>query len=98
MKRVCLIIGTLVAIANAFANNGLVSSTSNLANAAEAAVYHECENCTLDFGKASKVVILDNAGHVVFYNENIASLDLSNWEHGQYIAKVNDNETIKFTL
>lgn len=97
MKKTCLIVCTLLAIAHAFASND-VARSSEFAGLMEENVKFKCEDCLLDFGKASKVVISDNNGHVIFYNETVEILDISNWDEGSYTVKIDDKETFKFTL
>lgn len=97
MKQICLAIFSVIAMANATANN--VVSTGEVSSSAEPkANCLSFEDNLLSFCKQSKLVISDANGCVVFYNENVQTLDFSAWEHGSYIAHINDKETFMFTL
>lgn len=98
MKHIYMILLSLIAFTSAFANNEASAAMNNVANVEVAATGFVCEDCLLDFGKESKVVIVNNNGQVIFYSENVETLDISNWQHGSYVAKINDHETIEFTL
>lgn len=98
MKKLSLIICSLFVIANAIANNEITSSGEVSSVIEKDANTFSFEDHMLSFGKESKLVITDTKGHVIFYNENVQAIDFSSWEHGSYIAQVNDKETFEFTL
>lgn len=76
----------------------MAESSVELAAIEVEAANFNCEDCLLSFDKESKVVITDNFGHVIFYNENVQNLDISSWSHGSYVVKVNDKETFEFSI
>lgn len=97
MRKLSLIIGSML-----FALSSMANSEVNEANVSE--LVKPAENTLLfkdnllSFSQSSKLVISDKNGHVIFYNENVQALDFSEWEHGSYVAQVNDSETFEFTL
>ena len=104
MKKLSLIIGSMLFIFSSMASNEVSEATnseavkptaSSLLFTASSLLFKDNQ---LSFSQSSKLVISDKNGHVIFYNENVEAVDFSDWQHGSYIAQVNDTETFEFTL
>ena len=97
MKKLSLIIGSMLFVLTGMANNEVnEAATSNVATSAANCL--SIKDNLLSFCKSAKLVISDKKGHVIYYNENVQALDFSEWRHGSYVAQVNDKETFAFTL
>ncbi len=97
MKKLSLIIGSMLFIFSSMASNEVSEATNSEAVKPTASSLLFKDN-QLSFSQSSKLVISDKNGHVIFYNENVEAVDFSDWQHGSYIAQVNDTETFEFTL
>lgn len=97
MKKLSLIIGSMLFIFSSMASNEVSeAATSEVVKPAENSLLFK--DSQLSFSQSSKLVISDKNGHVIFYNENVQTVDFRNWQHGCYIAQVNDTETFEITL
>lgn len=96
MKKLSLIVGSMLIFLTSTANNEV--SEVNTSDVVTPVENFSIKDNLLSLCKSSKLVISDKKGHVIFYNENVQALDFSDWQHGSYVAQVNDNETFEFTL
>lgn len=97
MKKVSLMLGSMLFVLACLANNEVnEASISEVVKPAVSCV--SIKDNLLSFSQSSKLVISDQKGHVIFYNESVEVVDFSDWKSGSYIALINDTETFEFTL
>ena len=47
---------------------------------------------------SSKVVVYNAFGSVIYHNDQVRTVDCASWQHGRYVAVINDTETFKFSI